>query len=206
VPSGFATLGILAVALGGCDRGCLSTWLAEHGAAIGAPGSGGRDAAATTLDLGGTDCSDGLARCSAGQVEVSIAGHVPHPCTAPQERPGACACPWQHAGSCAAGCVKDGLEVVAAPEIAREQLCASTAMVLRPATVAESAAVTICADDSVSCIDGMVRVCPAPGQPARLAGACANGCATGISLDQGDVVAGDGAAAILCRRAHAERQ
>jgi hypothetical protein len=221
-PSALATLIALAVALAGCERGCLSTWLAEHGAGAGDPsgarpgtpgfggsgprGSGGRDSAAATLDLGGTDCSDGLARCSAGQVEVSIAGHVPHPCAAPKETPGACACPWQPAGACAAGCVKEGLEVVAAPEIAREQLCAADAMTLRPATIAESAVVTICADESVACVEGMVRICPARGQPARLAGACVNGCATGISVDQGDDLTGDGVAAILCRRAHAERR
>ena len=216
-PLAFWTLSALAMALAGCERGCLSAWLTEHGTGAGEPsgprsgtpgvgGSGPRGSDAAAVDFGGTDCSDGLARCSAGHVEVSVAGHVPHPCAAAKELPGACACAWQSAGSCAAGCVKDGLEVVAAAAAAREQLCAPAEAVLRPVTVAETAVVTICATDGVSCVDGTVRVCLGRGAPARLAGACVSGCAPGVSLDPGDIPPGDGAAAILCRRAHAERQ
>lgn len=205
----------LAFFLAGCQRGCLSTWLAEHdpsGPRSTSPGLGGSEprgsegggASAAPIDLGGTDCSDGMARCSAGQVEISAAAHVPHPCTAPKELPGACACPWRSVGSCTAGCVEDGLEVVAAPDVAREQLCAPAEPVLRPATAAEAAAVTICAQDGISCVDGVVRVCVERGQPARVATVCALGCATLVSLDPGDLA--DGAAAILCRRAHAERR
>lgn len=96
--------------------------------------------------------------------------------------------------------------MAAAPEVARAQLCAAAEPVLRPATVAESALVTICGADEVSCIDGMVRICALRGQPARLVGACIRGCAPAVSLDPGDLASGDGPAAILCRRAHAEHQ
>ena len=152
------------------------------------------------------DCSDGLARCFSGQVAVSIAGHVPSPCTAPKELPGACTCAWAPAGSCAAGCVKEGLQVEATREAAVEQLCATPEPVLRPATPAETAQVTICAEEGVSCVEGVVRACVARGQPARLAGVCVSGCASGVALEPGDVLTGDGAASILCRRAHAERR
>ena len=101
------------------------------------------------FDLGGTDCSDGLARCFSGSVAVSVAGHIPRSCTAPKELPGACACAWSPAGTCAAGCVKEGLEVEAAREVAVEQLCATPELVLRPPLPAESAAITICAEEGV---------------------------------------------------------
>ena len=217
------TLVVLALGVAGCERGCLSTWLAEHGAGSGgrgdpsgpgprSPGLGGagprgsdgRDGSA--IDLGGTDCSDGLARCSQGQVQVSIAAHVPHPCVAAKETPGACACPWQTVGQCRGACVKDGIEVVAVPDVAREQLCDPGGVGFRPPIPSESAVVTICGDDGVSCVDGVVRACASRGQPSRVAGVCVNGCAPGVVVDPGDVLTGDGAAMILCRRAHAERQ
>ncbi len=221
-PSSFATVAGLALALAGCERGCLATWFEQHGVGAGDPGSrrpgspglggarprGSGDTAspAAAFDLGGTDCSDGLARCFSGQVAVSIAGHVPSPCTAPKELPGACTCAWAPAGSCAAGCVKEGLQVEATREAAVEQLCATPEPVLRPATPAETAQVTICAEEGVSCVEGVVRACVARGQPARLAGVCVSGCASGVALEPGDVLTGDGAASILCRRAHAERR
>jgi len=139
-------------------------------------------------------------------VAVSIAGHIPTPCTAPKELPGACTCAWTPAGSCAAGCVAEGLEVEAAREVAVEQLCAPTGIVLRPPTPAETGAVSICANEGVSCVEGVVRACLVRGQPARLAGVCVNGCAGGVALEPGEVLTSDGAASILCRRAHAERR
>jgi hypothetical protein len=98
--------------------------------------------------------------------------------------------------------VRDGLEVVATPDAAA-QLCA-VAGVLRRTTKAEADAVTICAEDGVSCVDGVVRSCARRGEPTRLLGACVLGCAAGISMEPDDIVP-DGAAAILCRRAQAER-
>ncbi|CAN5925680.1 hypothetical protein BH11MYX4_BH11MYX4_14680 [soil metagenome] len=217
-----ALVAVLAVGLAGCQRGCLATWFDEHGVGAGdpaarrpgSPGVGGagprgsRDpgAPAAAFDLGGTDCSDGLARCSGGSVQVSIAGHIPAHCTAPRELPGACACAWAPAGTCAAGCVKEGLEVEATREVALDQLCATPEATLRPPTPGEAAAVTICAEEGVSCIENVVRACTARGQPARLAGVCVIGCAGGVALEPGDVLTGDGAASILCRRAHAERR
>jgi len=171
-------------------------------------GGGATRDGAPSFDLGGTDCSDGLARCVDGRVEVSVAGHVPYPCTAAREHPGSCECAWSPAATCEAGCVKDGIEVVASAEVARVQLCAPPAgsPALRTPTPAELGDVSICADDGVSCASGVVRACTARGQPTRLLGACAHGCATGIAAEPGDLLTSDGAAAILCLRAHAERR
>lgn len=197
---------------GGCERGCLSARLADPAGGGSGPsgprtGSGG-DGGLSAGDLGGTDCSDGLARCIEGRVETSLAGHVPHPCAKPAERSGSCECPWAPAGTCANGCVKDGLEVVAIADVARVQLCQPAAgeAVLRPVLATESTAVAICADDAVSCADGLVRTCAVRGQPVRLVAACADGCAPGIAIEPGDLLTGDGPAMILCRRAHAERR
>lgn len=204
------TVVALALGVSACERGCLSTWLADRS---GSPGVGGegprgstdRDAAARTFDQGGTDCSDGLARCVEGRVEASVAGHVPYPCTA-GEKSGACECAWRLDARCASGCVKDGVEVVATAEVARVQLCAPTEPALRSLLPAESAVVSVCNDESASCVDGIVRSCAAPGQPARLVAACVSGCAAGVGVEPGDLLTADGAAAILCRRVHAERR
>jgi hypothetical protein len=102
--------------------------------------------------------------------------------------------------------VKDALEVVATADVARVQLCNTTEPLLRPLLPTESATVEICGDERVACVDGIVRACVARGQPVRLLAACVNGCAAGIDVDPGDVLTGDGRAAILCRRAHAERR
>jgi hypothetical protein len=102
--------------------------------------------------------------------------------------------------------VTDGIEVVAGAEVARVQLCSSAEPLLRPLLPSESAAVEICADERASCVAGIVRVCAARGQPVRLIAGCVNGCAAGIDVDPGDVLTRDGLAAILCRRAHAERR
>jgi len=196
--------------LSACERGCLMRWFEDRSASPGlgteAPrGSVTRDGA-PSFELGGTDCSDGLARCVGGRVETSVAGHVPYPCTAPRERPGSCECAWSPVATCQIGCVKDGIEVVAAAEVARDQLCASPDATLRPLLPSELANVVICSEDGSSCVDDVVRACTARGQPARLLGACAHGCATGIGVEPGDLLTGDGPAAILCRRAHAERR
>jgi hypothetical protein len=212
-----ATLAALALALAGCERGCLSTWLVEQGVGrtpdtprSGTPSHGGTGPqvapSGPSVELGGTDCSDGLARCTDGNVEISLMGHVPHPCAAPKERSAACACPWKVAGRCSAGCVSEGLEVAAAPEVALVQLCAPVEAVSRPVLATEATVVTICADDGVSCVDGIVRSCAARGQPAQLVSVCVHGCAPGATLDPDDLRTGNGPAAILCRRAHAERQ
>jgi hypothetical protein len=201
--SAVLALAALAFGVSACERGCLSEWLAERSAN---PRREGARDGAPSFDLGGTDCSDGLARCVEGRVEISVAGHVSHPCTSSREKPGTCECPWQIAGQCEAGCVKDGVEVVATPDVARAQLCAVTEPLLRPLLPAEAAAVSICAEEGVSCVDGVVRACALRGQPAAAIGACVHGCGPGIGVEPGDVLTGNGPAAILCRRAHAERR
>jgi hypothetical protein len=203
-----AALALAALAFGvsACERGCLSRWLEEKSVTPAVGSGGGHRDAAPSFDLQGTDCSDGLARCVEGRVETSVAAHVPHPCTPSREKPGSCECPWQVAGRCEAGCVKDGVEVVATPDVARAQLCAATEPLLRPLLPAETASVSICADEGVSCVDGVVRACATRGQPAAAIGGCAHGCAAGIGVEPGDVLTGNGCAAILCRRTHAERR
>ncbi|MDB4935766.1 MAG: hypothetical protein JWP87_2738 [Labilithrix sp.] len=199
-----APLAALAFGVSACERGCLSRWLEDKSQSP-TSASGERDGA-PSFDLGGTDCSDGLARCVEGRVETSIAAHVPHPCTSSREKPGTCECPWQAVGRCEAGCVKDGVEVLATPEVAREQLCASPEPVLRPLLPNEVTAVSICAGEGVACVDGVVRACAMRGQPATPVGGCTHGCAPGIGVEPGDVLTGNGPAAILCRHAHAERR
>lgn len=107
----------LAIAVGGCQRGCARRY-AER---LFAPGSGGE------LPRPGGDmpmtaaCPEGLARCSGGH--VFAASRLP-----PDTRcsPEGCACPWEDVGACAAGCVVDGLEVDVSRARARTQLCAPT--------------------------------------------------------------------------------
>lgn len=200
-------LAALALGASACERGCLSPRPGSPGAGGEGPRGSSETDAAASLGLSGTDCSDGLARCVAGRVESSVAGHVPHPCTqAPRERSGTCECPWAAAGRCAAGCVKDGVEVVASPEVAAIQLCNAVVPVLRPVTALDAVNVAICAEEGVSCVDGLVRACAAPSLPVRLVAACVSGCAPGVAVELGDLLTGDGVAAILCRRDHAERR
>ena len=200
----------LALSVSACERGCLARRLQDRSLSPTPGGEGPRGSArpdgAAAFDLAGTDCSDGLGRCSEGRVEVSVAGHVPHPCSAPRERPGSCECAWRAIASCDAGCVKDGLEVLATADVAAVQLCAPIEPLLRPLLPSEATTVTICADEGVSCVEGVVRVCDHRGQPAQLVAGCAHGCAGGIAIDLEDLRTGDGRAVILCRRAHAERR
>lgn len=167
------------------------------------------DASATGLDLTGTDCSDGLARCTGGQVMVSRAAHVPSPCGGRGERGPACACPWDVRGRCASGCAVEGLEAIASPDAAMAQLCRAREPVARPRAPTDPPA-SVCARTGVACVDGIVVACAAIGRPAETLGVCLYGCESGVGLPD-DVSPGapaiaDGAAAILCRRSHAERQ
>ena len=192
-----ASLLALAFGVSACERGCLATWLRDRSASpsVGGESPRGSTSPDAAFDLTGTDCSSGLARCIDSRIEVSVAAHV-------KQRE----CPWEVAAHCDAGCVKDALEVVAIGDVARVQLCATAEPLLRPLLPAESTTVTICADEVVSCAEGVVRSCPARGQTAHLVAGCVNGCAPGIGVDPGDLLTGAGAAAILCRRAHAERK
>ena len=215
-------LALAALAFTGCERGCLATWLAEHGVGGADPGgppsrtpvaggarpngSTGHSRSATAPDLGGTDCSDGLARCVGGHIEVSVGGHIPAHCTTPSELPGACSCAWRAVKTCARACLRDDLEVIATEDVASSQLCASDDVLLRPPTPAESASTSICAEENVSCEEGAIRTCTHRGQPSLLLGVCLHGCATGIAVEPADLLRPDGAAAILCQRDRAERR
>jgi hypothetical protein len=127
-PALFAGLVACGASGTGCERGCLSTWLRDHGVGGAAPdGSGAQDRRRAGLDLSGTDCPVGLARCVAGRVEVSRGGFVPYPCVPPAgasgpEKRAACECGWDSAGACATGCAAEGFEIVAGAEPARAQL------------------------------------------------------------------------------------
>lgn len=215
----FVVLVALALSTSACERGCLGRWLGERGVGGETPeGSGGAapQGKTRTLDLTGTDCSDGLLRCRDGRVEASRAAHLPYPCGAGRsgERPAACECPWDAVAACPSGCVRDGLEVIGAPDAGTEQLCRPDFPVARPVLPGDPIPSEICAGEGVACADGIVRVCEAPGQPVRALATCLNGCQphVGIDIDPGiDIGHGapkdpDGLASILCRRRHAERR
>jgi hypothetical protein len=96
--------------------------------------------------------------------------------------------------------------VLATAEVAAAQLCATTEPLLRPLLPSEITSVVICADEGVSCMGGVVGVCAQRGQPMQRVAGCAQGCAAGVGADPEDLGTADGRAAILCRRAHAERR
>ena len=204
-----AVLGALVLGLGGCERGCLATWLTEHGA--GKPSASPPKGA---LPLNGVDCPDGLARCVGGVVEVSRASHYTLPCTDPQA---GCTCPWDSLGPCALGCAADGVEVVAAPERALAQLCATDPAnpVARP--IAEAAMPPGACEDvgattasrptaggpstpeerTYRCLASVVVTCSSFGGGKAVA-ACAHGCFhDGDTLDEEEADP-ESAARILC--------
>jgi hypothetical protein len=191
----------LALGASACERGCLSAWVGAPAPGPGGDGRRGSPAehdAGPAFDLLGTDCSDGLARCLGGRVEASVSAHLPHPCV-PREGRAACECPWREVGACESGCVVEGLVVIAPAASARAQLCTSANPVLRPPLPSELSVAPICADASASCADGLVRWCPAAGQPSRVVAACLHGCAGGVALDPDDLIHAE-ASALLCRR------
>ncbi|MBX3224064.1 MAG: hypothetical protein KF795_26350 [Labilithrix sp.] len=214
------TLAILALALAGCERGCLARWLGESGVGGVAPeGAGGAAPRGKTRNLGleGTDCSDGLLRCVGGDVEASRARHLPYPCGATKrgENQPACACPWEVIARCATGCASEGLEAIGEPSDAgAAQLCRPDAPIARPVLPGDPIPDAICTTEGVACVDGIVRACEAPGHTARALATCLHGCASHVGIDAwvgDDAVPGapkdpDGVVSILCRRDHAERR
>jgi hypothetical protein len=204
---------VLALALTGCERGCLSTWLSEHGLGDRSHAPMSPAGEPRAVDLSGIDCSDGLLRCVEGHVEASRAAHLPYPCGAAsqgvegrqgQSERGGCACPWELVNTCTAGCAEDGLEVIAAAsdgaptsawgwKDSAAQLCRPEEPVARdivpgdmPVGAGDRAVGEICSDEGVACRDGIVRVCDRRGQPMRAVGRCLYGCATQIALDDAD--------------------
>jgi hypothetical protein len=176
-----------------CERGCVWRLLPEKGIDPVAPG-------AAYFGLGEVDCPDGLARCVGGVIETSEVARRPSPC---HGNPEACACPWRVGPRCAEGrrCVADGLEVLAAPAAAAEQLCApdDETLLARPARpVPASAALTeadrrSCEGETFVCSGSRVIDCRA----LSVALTCTKGCAP----DGEVVLAGPGAAQLTASQA-----
>ncbi len=203
----------LVLCLAGCQRGCLARWLEERGG--NAPDRSGGEAPqgkTRSLDLSGTDCSDGLLRCVEGRVEASRTAHLPYPCGAENagERQRACACPWDVVASCPSGCASEGLEVIGAPtDAGAAQLCRPDAVVARPVLPGDPIPNEVCPREGVACVDGIVRACEGPGLPTRALATCLNGCQSHVGIDDVDPGAWknpDGLVSILCQRGHAERR
>jgi hypothetical protein len=203
----------LALASGGCERGCTREWLAERG--LGAP----TPTAPGPMPLGATDCPDGLARCEEGTVSASRLATLPSsrmPCPGPAAE---CVCPWDPVGECGAGCAADGAEIVVERGLAVAQLCApapdagSFAMPVVPAATPPLATTPPPAGaapaaargepdrpceegDRYRCSDGRVVECASGRALAR----CVRGCfSEGTSIDDDDV-SREAAFAILCSR------
>ena len=156
-----------------------------------AKGSGG-------LALGGIDCSDGLARCSGGMVEVSRAYHVPDPCHGPEER---CRCPWERIDECPQGCAADGVELDLPREEAVKQLCVPSEPVSLPLVEAGAPPLTACDGEGSAeryrCEQSKVLMCGTP--PPQFIASCTRGCRReGEALDEEDLPS-QAAVLLLCR-------
>ena len=175
----------------------MSTWLARKGATGGGPPSG-----SAFLPLDAVDCSDGLARCVDGVVEVSRVFSYASPCAGPPEQ---CRCPWDRLGACDRGCTADGVEIVLARERASAQLCAPSAadVFARPplavAPGAGDALGALCEGELYRCIGASVVACVVDGGAPSAIAVCTRGCADEASYLDDDRITRDQAAALLCR-------
>lgn len=190
-----------ALLLTGCERGCLSTWLSEHGA--GGPPPPEKGGAPPTLE--GTDCADGLLRCVDGHVEASKLAHLPSRCVAERS----CSCPWEIVATCP--CAYDGLEVAASPgDAGVAQLCRPRGSIARPVGPADAVETLVCGGESTTCTpSGVVVQCTGAGNASHALGVCLFGCQTAVTVENataGEPANLDGLLSILCRRADAERQ
>ncbi|WP_394820492.1 hypothetical protein [Pendulispora albinea] len=188
---------VLLVVLPACQRGCLSTWLRDHGFAgdFPKPPMPGEPKEAP--------CPDGLARCRGGVVSVSRAHTPSGPCS-----PEGCRCPWDSLPACARGCVVEGLEMEMPRESAEKQLCAPD-----PAAVFAHPAVdpglspppahdpealgAFCEVERFHCARGVVHRCDS-GQ-AKPVAVCQGGCIQGEALIVEDIPL-EAATALLCVR------
>lgn len=192
----------LSLALAGCERGCLARWLRGEEAL-------GSSHPEPSMDLGGTDCSDGLLRCEHGRVEASRIAHLSARCgegQSPEKKASECTCPWDVVRSCS--CLVEGVEISASIDAGARQLCRPEHPVARPVLGADDASVEVCTDEGVSCRESIVRVCDAPASPSRAVARCIYGCATGVQVvetEDGPTKNLDGAVSILCQRSDAER-
>jgi hypothetical protein len=182
--SAFGLAALFALGCRQCERGCLSTWLTEHGLGGSVPRSPSRQGPSRGIDLSGSDCSDGLLRCVDGRVEASRAAHLPEPCD-PAARPEGdpCACPYDLVLTCALGCAAEGMDVIGAPtDAGAAQLCRPAAPSARGLGPSDVVAPEICAEEGYRCADGIVRMCARRGQPSRPTARCVNGCQTLVAL------------------------
>lgn len=181
---------LLALLTTGCERGCLSSWLAERGVG---PAPTGATTWAPQLPLSGVDCPEGLARCSSGIVSVSRAFHYSEPCKGPPEQ---CQCPWERLTDCPRGCAADGVEIDVPRHRAAAQLCAPAPDEIFARSPSLDAKLALC-EATYMCTGGTVRACGPP--PAAVA-TCTKGCAVdGQELEEEGVTA-SAATALLCAR------
>ena len=143
------------------------------------------------------DCPDGLARCEAGEVEVSRLAAIPQPC---KGQPKDCACPWERIATCPGEvCVADGVELVVERSHAAAQLCApgADAGPLSLAPPPGALPTTPCDEGELyKCAGGNVVGCSANAVLAQ----CLRGCAAeGTGIDE-EGVDREAAVAILCSR------
>jgi hypothetical protein len=204
--------------LGGCQRGCLSSWFKAQGIDQAASGLGGKGGPLAPTE---SPCPGGLARCSGGIVRVSRSFTPPGPCG-----PEGCKCPWEDAKTCEDGCALEAIELDMPPETAARQLCApapgAPAFARDPGPDAgrergpdagrdpgrdagrdpaedDEEGDAICDVERYVCVRGVVVACPRDGVGAHAVGACIQGCADGermLFAESSDRIA----MAILCRR------
>jgi hypothetical protein len=183
------------LALTGCQKGWLTTYLHERGASA-------KSATPLTM-INGTDCPDGLARCIGGAVEVSHVARIPRPCSSPAH-PEDCQCPWEAVENCPLGCVESGTEVVVPPDRAAARLCApDPANPPARAVVGGVAPPGACEGAGFRCIGSVVVACtagPDGGVTASVLAACVRGC-----FQEGEVLGEEeadpeAATRILCAR------
>lgn len=176
VPASRVLVVLLALGAAGCERGCLARK---------ADVVGGR-AASSAFAVTGTDCPPGIARCRDGNVEVSLAGHVPAACAGE-----ACRCPYRFELRCPRDCAIPGAEIAMEPAAARAQLCVALDRSFAAPAIAPPA--DVACEGAYRCFAGHVLRCN-----HAVVARCVFGCATSDALDEApsDAAAVD----VLCAR------
>jgi hypothetical protein len=191
-----------------CERGCLMHWFEER--------RQGATSDPMAVVLSGTDCSDGLLRCTDGIVEASRAAHLSARCGGRGEG-AACLCPWDVVFRCPRGCAEDALEWTATDlDAGVSKLCRPDAPRARPLLIGDSWTAEMCAERSVRCVGNIVRFCRAPGAPSEPLAMCLFGCDARMSfvnedaLEEGEgrpsAARSEAIASVLCKDDQAERK
>lgn len=203
-----AALIVLAIALTGCERGCLLRWFTEQQGDV----KPTPEARGQSIDLGGIDCADGLMRCTAGVVEASRVGHLPATCgqrAKGEKRATECICPWDAVRHCTSGCADEQQTILATDlDAGASQMCKPLSPFARPILPEDHVSIDVCADDGITCRDAIVSKCVAPASPSQPMAKCIFGCAIGLSLaddEDGPTTNPDGLVSILCQHSAAER-